>query len=262
MIRKYYVMMRRTIGATLEYRASTLIWILTSVTPLVMLAVWFSLAENGPVAGYSQADFVSYFLLLALVRQMTNVWVAWELDGEIRSGGLAIKLLHPIHPIHAYIAENLADKVVRAIFLIPFVVLAVLLFPVVHYDLTPANILLTSFAVIGAWMLLFLSQFIFGLLSFWLSAATMLHDIWFAFAMLLGGMLAPIEMFPPQVVNLARYLPFRYMLSFPVEIQMGRVGGPDLAVGMATCGAWIIIAFALYRWMWGAGIKQFGAFGA
>ena len=260
--RKYLALIRRNIAAILEYRASTLIWILSSVTPLVMLAVWFSLAESGPVAGYSQADLTSYFLLLALVRQMTNVWVAWELDGEIRHGGLAVKLLHPLNPLHEYVSENLADKVVRAIFLIPFIILAVILFPTIHYDLTLQNGLLTLAAVGAAWLMLFFSQLIFGLLSFWVSSAMTLHEIWYAFAMLLGGMLAPLDLFPPQVAQVAHYLPFRYMLSFPVEILLGRLTPLDLLSGFIVSAFWIVLFGLLYRGLWQLGLKQFGAFGA
>ncbi|MBI4787565.1 MAG: ABC-2 family transporter protein [Chloroflexi bacterium] len=262
MSNKYLALIRRNIGAILEYRASTLIWILSSVTPLVMLAVWSSLAESGPVAGYSQADFASYFLLLALVRQMTNVWVAWELDAEIRYGGLATKLLHPLNPLHEYVAENLADKVVRAIFLAPFILLALALFPMIHYDLTAQNILLTIAAVVAAWVMLFFSQCVFGLLSFWVSSAMTLHEVWYAFAMLFGGMLAPLDLFPPQVAQVARGLPFRYMLSFPVEILLGRVTPEDLLAGYVVSAFWIVVFVVLYRGLWHLGLKQFGAFGA
>ena len=43
LLSKYLALMRRNVNSILEYRASVQIWILTSVTPLVMLAVWASL---------------------------------------------------------------------------------------------------------------------------------------------------------------------------------------------------------------------------
>ena len=142
----------------LEYRASIVIWMLTGIMPLVMLAVWYSLAEDGPIAGYSQNDFVSYYLLMLLVRQLTNVWVIWELDYEIRHGDLSIKLLHPINPIHEYIASHLADKVIRLWILIPLALLAWLSFPPIHYDVTPLTLALLLVALVAAWILRFLSQ--------------------------------------------------------------------------------------------------------
>src|SRR5512140_2213993 len=111
MLKKYLALLRRSLGSMLEYRASIFIWMLTNVMPLVMLAVWYSLAEDGPIAGYSQTDFVSYYLLLTFIRQLTNAWVIWELDYEIRHGDLSVKLVHPLNPIHEYISSHITDKI-------------------------------------------------------------------------------------------------------------------------------------------------------
>ncbi len=89
-----------------------------------------------------------------------------------------------------------------------------------------------------------------------------LHEIWFAFGLLLGGMLAPLDLFPPQVAEIARFLPFRYMLSFPVEIMLGRVGSEDLVTGFAVMGIWLVFLLTVYRSLWRHGLQQFGAFGA
>ena len=62
--KKYLALLHRAIGVMLEYRIGMLIWMLVNVMPLVMLAVWFSLSEGGPIAGYTQNDFVSYLSLI------------------------------------------------------------------------------------------------------------------------------------------------------------------------------------------------------
>ncbi len=261
MVIKYWALIRRNVCATLEYRASVLIWILSSVMPLVMLAVWSSMAESGPIAGYSQADLASYFLLLAVVRQLTTAWAAWELDGDIRSGGLAVRLLHPLDPWHGYVAENLSDKLVRATFLAPLCALAFLLFPMIHYDTSPWNVGLFLLALAAAWLTSFLSQYIFGLLAFWISSAQTLHEIWFGFALFLGGMLAPLDLFPPAVSAAARFLPFQTMLSFPVQVLMGRLAPEELGLGFAVAAFWIAVMFIVYRRLWQRGLVRFGANG-
>ena len=151
MLTKYLAMMRRSIAATFEYRAGTLIWMLSNIMPLVMLAVWYTLAEDGPIGNYSQADFVAYYLLITLLRQMTTVWVIHELDYQIRRGLLAIKLLHPINPIHEFMSDNLADKVFRIVVMLPLAIAAFIIFPNVHYDVTPATLALALVALAAAW---------------------------------------------------------------------------------------------------------------
>jgi ABC-2 type transport system permease protein len=262
MLKKYIALMRRSVGVMLEYRASVLIWMLVNVMPLVMLAVWFSLSESGPIGGYSQSDFVSYYLLLAFMRQMTTVWVIWELDNDIRHGELSIKLLHPLNPLHEYISYNLADKILRLIVLLPFAVLAWMIFPTIYYDVTPLNVTLFVITLAAAWFMRFMSQYTFGLLAFWVSEAMTLHEIWFGMWMMLGGLIAPLDLFPVGVAAVAKFLPFRFMLSFPVEIMLGRLTAEELVIGLAAAVFWVLAMLAVYRWLWRKGLTQFSAFGA
>ncbi len=262
MIRKYLALLRRSIGLTLEYRAGVLIWMLVNIMPLVMLAVWYSLSEEGPIGGYSQNDFVSYYLLMTWVRQMTNAWVIWELEYEIRHGDLSVKLLHPLNPIHEYIAAHLADKVFRFVVMLPLVFLAWWLFPTIHYDVTPITLTWMIVAMIAAWLIRFLAQYCFGILAFWISASITLNEIWFAASMLLGGIVAPIDLFPVSIQAVANYLPFRFMLSFPVEVVLGRLSSTEMMFGVAAMLCWVTIFVLLYRWLWAKGVKQFSAFGA
>jgi ABC-2 type transport system permease protein len=262
LLRKYFALLRRSIGLTLEYRAGILIWMMVSVMPLVMLAVWYALAEDGPIAGYSQNDFVSYYLLMTWVRQMTNVWVVWEIDYEIRHGDLSVKLLHPINPIHDYLAGHLSDKVFRFGVMLPLVFLAYYLFPTIHYDITPITLVLFLVTLVLAFILRFIVQYTIGILAFWISEATTLSDIWFAFSMMLGGVVAPLDLFPAQVRDIANYLPFRFMLSFPVEIVFGRLSFSDMTIGCVVLFVWLALALVVYYWVWRKGIQQFSAFGA
>ncbi len=262
MLGKYAALMRRSIAAMFEYRASLVIWMLVSVMPLVMLAAWFSLSEGGPIAGYTQSDFVSYYLLLTFVRQMTTVWVIYELDYDIRHGDLSIKLLHPLNPVHDYISTNLSDKVFRIVVLTPLALLAWWLFPTIHYDATPVSVALWLVAMFAAWFIRFMSQYLFGLLAFWVSDTMTLNDLWFALSEMLGGMIAPLALFPPAVTAIANFLPFRFMLSFPVEILLGRLSAADLAIGLATMIGWVIATVVLYRWVWRRGLRRFSAYGA
>lgn len=262
MLNKYRALMRRSLAAMIEYRANMLIWMLINVMPLVMLAVWFSMSEGGPIAGYTQSDFVSYYLLLAFVQQMTAVWVIYELSYEIRHGDLSIKLLYPLNPLHDYLSSNLADKILRPAILVPQALVAWLIFPTIHYDVTPLSVVLFVLALAAGWFIRFMTQYIFGLLAFWVSDSMSLNDIWFAASQMLGGMIAPLDMFPPGVAAIAKWLPFRFMLSFPVEIVSGRLSAADLAAGLAAMTFWVVLAFLLYRVVWRRGIRQFSAFGA
>jgi len=259
---KYIVLTRRGIAAQLEYRMAMAIWILSASFPLVMLAVWLSLAAEGPVGSFSAGDFVGYYLLSFYVRQMTAVWVAWELDYDIRHGDLNIKLLHPIAPIHEYIAFNLADKVIRGILFTPLVIGVAWLIPTIQLAPTAANLFFFGIALAGAWTLRYLAQFTLGLFTFWFSQALVLMDVFWMLYLLLGGGIAPLELLPEPLKTIAFYLPFRLMMSFPIEIMMGRLDTAEILSGLAATMVWGIALVGAYRLLWARGMRRFGAFGA
>ncbi|MCC7163665.1 MAG: ABC-2 family transporter protein [Anaerolineae bacterium] len=261
-LKKYIALMRRSLAVHMEYRVAMFIWMLSATFPLVMLAVWLSLAEDGPIAGFTAGDFVGYYLLSFYMRQMTSVWVAWELDYDIRHGDMSSKLLHPLNPIHEYVAFNLADKVIRGFMFTPVVIVVALLAPGVTFLVTPLNLLFFAIAVMGAWAMRYFFQFNLGLLGFWFSQALVLTDVFWMLFLLLGGGVAPIELLPEPLRTIAYHLPFRFMMSFPIEIMMGRLSVNEILVGFVSVAAWVVVLATVYRILWARGIRQFSAFGA
>jgi ABC-2 type transport system permease protein len=193
---------------------------------------------------------------------MTAVWVAWELDYEIRHGELSIKLLHPLHPVHEYISFNLADKIMRFVIFTPMLVAAALLIPDISIVATSQNIALFAVAVVAAWFMRFLTQFLLGLAAFWFSQALVLTDVFWMLYLLFGGGIAPIELLPDGLRQVANVLPFRYMLAFPIEILTGRVDLGQTGSGLGIMLGWIAALYLAVRVAWARGIRRFGAFGA
>lgn len=262
MVRKYFALFRANWELILEYRAGMVIWILANILPLVMMTVWLSLARSGPVGSYGAGDFVSYYLAILLVRQLTTVWVAWDLDREIRLGELSPKLLRPINPIHDHIALNLADKVFRTFTVVPLIAAAALLVPGTRYATEPVHLAGFGISLAGAWAVRFLSQYCIGLLSFWITQSLALNEMWYAGLLMLGGVIAPLDLFPPGVKEWVPLLPFRYMLSLPVEILLGRLGSDGLRRSLMIQAAWVIAWWGLYKVLWKKGVRRYGAVGA
>jgi ABC-2 type transport system permease protein len=99
-------------------------------------------------------------------------------------------------------------------------------------------------------------------LSFWFSQALVLNDVFWLFFLVFGGGVAPLELLPEPLKSIAYVLPFRFMLSFPAEIMLGRVAPTDIVWGFVTMALWIGALFLIQRFMWARGIRKFGAFGA
>ncbi len=244
-----------------EYRAEIAIWMLAGSLPLVMMAMWMSLAADGPVGGYAAADFAAYFLVVFLVRQLTAVWVVWELDREIRLGELSPKLLRPIDPLWGHVADNLAEKAVR----LPLVLGPVwvgLWWADAALPRTFESIAGFGLLLVGAWVIRFFQEYATGLLAFWSDQTAGLERVWFTVSVVLSGSLAPLELFPEPVRAVLAFTPFPYLVDAPVRALLGRLTGGELAFAFAVQVAWGLCFVLATRWLWRHGLRRYGAVGA
>lgn len=259
---KLLVMLKADWGVMLEYRVMILIWMTSGFLPLIMMGLWSALAAHGPVGGYSQADFVAYYVVALFVRQMTAVWVSWEIERQIRLGELSPFLLRPLHPIYHHMTENLADKGIRLLIMGPPLLIFILAVPAFRAYFTPLSIVAFLAALAGAWALVFLPMFAIGLLAFWTSQSNAIADLWYGMRMLLSGIIAPLSFFPPAIAAAAAVLPFRFMLSFPVEILLGKLNAAELLTGFALMAGWVAVFALLVSWLWRVGVRNYSAAGA
>jgi ABC-2 type transport system permease protein len=259
-LRAYPALLRIGFASAVAYRAEFFVWMFTTNMPLVMLALWSAVARGGPVQGYSSRAFVAYYLTTLVVRLLTGCWVVWGLTYEIREGLLGLRLLRPLHPLLAFSAENLGATPLRCAVCLP--VLAVL-FATARAELTsdPLSWLLLPLALLGAFLISFFVQALIGTLALYVESATGLFQLWHGFFAVLSGYLVPLDLFPPAVRAVAEWLPFRFTLSYPVELALGRLGhGRAL---LLFCVQWGTVLFfgGLTQILWRRGLRRFGAFG-
>ena len=112
MIAAYRALLRAHIGVGLAYRARLTIWILSSLFPLLLMAVWLAVVDEvGPAAGWGRTDFVSYYAAAALLYHTTQSFLIWTWDDDLRSGNLSYKLLKPIDPFHQYLTQEIGFRI-------------------------------------------------------------------------------------------------------------------------------------------------------
>ena len=260
-LRAIPALLRIGFAEAVAYRAEFLVWLLSTTMPLVMLALWSAVAAEAPVGRFDQADFVAYYLATLVVRLLTGAWVIWELNFEIRQGTLAFRLLRPIHPLLAYACENVAAMPLRIVLSLP--IAATLLVTVGGDRLTRDPLLLALFpiAVFGGWLITFLAMAIIGTLAFFVESSGSLFEVWLGLFGIFSGYLVPLELYPAWVGALARFLPFRYMLGFPVEMITGMIPRGEAIAQLAIQWGFVAGLFLLSRVTWRIGLRRFAAFG-
>ncbi len=261
-LRAYPTLLRIYWARTLEYRVQILIWILSGAVPLVMLAVWLSMAQEGPIGSFDAGTFVGYYLAAIFLRRMTGVWIVWDLNRDIRTGGLSARLLRPLHPIHYDLARTLASRPLQALLVGPPIAIALYLYPGPQLDLAPINLIRVAAATFLALLLEFFFQYAIGLTAFWTSQAVAFHEVWFFIKALGSGYVIPLALMPEGIQQLLRWTPFPLVLSFPLEMLLGRLPPDRILQGFVAQGLWLALAVALVTVLWRVGIRRYEAFGA
>ena len=246
---------------TIEYRGAFFVFMLTTaIGPLISLLVWLAASEQGVALPYGRREFVTYFVLLGLVDMLTGVWLGWYLADDIRRGALSPLLLRPASFMAHYIGNNIGEKVVKLPLLLPLVALVAIAFrtdfrPPVDAQRWLLFILALPLAAATAFWL----EVAIASLAFWMQDVRGLLRVKHLLAGLLAGQFVPLALFPPVLQTWLEVQPFRYILSFPLEVLTGHLGLPALWRGFAWQILYAVAFWALYRLLWSAGLRRYEA---
>jgi len=261
--RIYAALLRVAIAEQLQYRAANAIWMLGAVLePVVYLVVWSAVAgaQGGRVGGWSSRELAAYFLAFLLVNHVTFNWVMWDFQYRIETGQLSFQLLRPIHPLHQDLADNLGYKLVMLALLAPVVAgLAWLFEP--RFETQPWALAAFPLVLTLAFALRFLFEWWLALAAFWTTRVIAINQAYGEVLLFFAGRVAPNEFLPAPIEALGRWLPFRWMVAFPVELAIGRVEPRELAIGIAFQLGWLALVGLALRLGWHAAVRRFSAVG-
>lgn len=260
-VRGGLALIRGTWASWLQYRSFFFIlafgWM---IPPLIYLLVWSTAAGSKPIGGLTRGEFVAYYLVLILVNQLTYSQTNWTVGDLIRYGQMNRLLMRPLHPLFDALASETAGKVVYLAFDLPVVAgLALILRPELHASAQGWLAFLP--ALLLAWALRFFWGYALALLAFWATRADALLAVQDALIFLLAGQVAPVALLPGALHTAALWLPFRYMVAFPVEVLTGQVEAAGRAFGFALQAGWLAVALAAWAVAWKRGVRRYGAVG-
>jgi ABC-2 type transport system permease protein len=144
--------------------------------------------------------------------------------------------------------------------IIVFVALFFLLYPEAIWIPKLSNLLLSTIAIILAFILRFTIQYVFAMLAFWTERASAIQQFWFLFYLFLSGSIAPLEVFPANVRQIVEWTPFPYMMHFPAALLIGLP--VNIFKSVLIIFGWTILFYILNRWLWRKGLKQYSGMGA
>jgi ABC-2 type transport system permease protein len=248
-----------------QYRANLIMYLMYwLVSPIIYLAVWTSIANSkGSVNGFTANDFVTYYMTLLIVDQLTSNVIIHTFAYKIQDGSLSSEIIRPIHPMMTNaLVNNIAFKMLFILGLIPIWIVLALLFKPDFASVTWQGILLAVPAIILGFFIGFLLSAAITAVAFWTTRVYSVHEFYYAIVLLFSGQFVPLTLMPQVIQNIAQYLPFQMLMYFPIQVILGKLSMAQIVQGYIVAVVWLLFAIFLFRWIWRNGLKQYSAVGA
>lgn len=248
-----------------QYRANLLMYLLYwLVSPIIYLAVWTSIANSkGSVSGLTANDFVTYYMTLLIVDQITSNTVIYSFGYKIQDGSLSGELIRPIHPMLTNaLVNNIAFKMLTITGFIPVWTILFFLYKPDFGSVSVIGILLAVPAMVLGFLAGYLLSATITSLAFWTTRVYSIHEFYYAMILLFSGQFVPLTLMPKLIQQIAQYLPFQLLIYFPIQLILGRLSPAQVIQGFTSGAIWLGVAFVLFTVVWRNGIRRYSAVGA
>jgi ABC-2 type transport system permease protein len=245
-------LLARELTMTLRYRWwLALMQISALVAPVITLLVWRGAISLGAQPPVGARLLTTYLVLVSMVGMLTSSWTANFLATSIRLGGVSSWLIRPCSTHLASLANNVAEKLVKLVLLAPMIALVGWIFRD-ELSLPAGGIrwLLFGLSLLPALGISFCLDVTIGSLAFWFEDISAIDRLRSLLSRTLSGAFIPLALFPPNLAGFLNAQPFRYVVSFPLEVLLGAVpGGTEhgFAVQLAWFAGFLACAVAVWR---------------
>lgn len=265
-LRKYGYAFLLGFKRTLEYRLSFFLTMISCLFPMVIqYYLWTSMYAHSTdpfIFGYSYRQMILYVLLASLLTLVVSAGFEWDIASDIKEGGLNAVLVRPVSYVLYRICSFLGGKILQVLLSLAIIAVLLLFYPPIDGRLWQLRDMVLFVAAL--WNGVVMNMMIFyclSMMAFWIS------EVWGVFAgfgvvsSLFSGGVFPIEVFGAVVNRLLDYLPFKYVVYFPVNVLTFRVTGTAVLEGIAIQLGWMALLAVLARVIWQTGTKKYVSIG-
>lgn len=234
------------------------------VPPFTMVFLWLSAGSDaGMIGGYTLPGIVTYYLTVTVLRTLLTSYPEHEVSRSVREGAISQLLVRPIGIWLYFLLAELGWKIIRVGMIVPVMGVALFLLRGVlgNLALSTPDVLGFLLAAVMSAVLTYLLKLALAWSSFWLAESNGLFELFEVATFVLGGVMIPLDLLPEPARGIATVLPFQYLYYFPANVLLGRISGPELAVGLAAQVVWLIGAFLFCRWLWQRALIRYDAVG-
>lgn len=264
-MRKYFILFRLGVADAFATPGSVFYWVLVDVISVgVMPFLWIAVvkARGEPIHGFGVAELITYFIGSGLIWQVVVSYPFSRLIVDIQRGDLAHDLVRPLPYITKILFMQMGHRVPRLMISLPFLFAVLIAFRrFILFPENPIHVLMLFISCVVAYVLIYLMHFLVGMVTFWFEEANGVVDAFILIFLLFSGDFAPLSFFPEWLFRIASFLPFQYILNFPLQIYLGHINVQQFFTNISAALLWLGFFWVLYRIGWQRGLRIFTGVG-
>jgi len=248
---KYLAIVVAAIQRAITYRRSILLNLLASlIWVTAQYYLWRAIFLASPTVGSFDWHQMQTYILVSYAINTLFSFSSATMIHTIRTGDIAIELLHPVDFIKAQLAVALGSAVIEGLLSSSFTILLGFWVLAIALPASPLAAILFLPSVCLGFLIKFLINFLVALLCFWTLNARGLIWTQTAVANILSGALVPIEFLPDWLKIIALAAPFRATIYAPLTIYLGIVQGTALWWTITIQAFWVVALWWLAQRLW------------
>ena len=265
-LKKYTKTFELGFQAALEYRANFLLSLVSAAYPIFIQSfMWTAIYRNSSasvVYGCTYRQMMAYTFLAGLVARIVRTGFEYEIMDDIKNGKFSTFLVQPLgyfpYRLCRYFGQKLPGLGMILVILV-IVLLGLNVFWGLSLEFYRIVVFLVTLAL--ATVLNFVIFYCFSAVAFWVVEIGFLFEGIRIVTILLSGGIFPLEVFGARFVQVMNLLPFKYTVSYPINILNGKIPALEMTAGILIQCVWIAASLALAKYLWRVGGKRYVAIG-
>lgn len=265
-MRKYGTCFIMGIQKAIEYRFDFFVGYFSAVFPIIIqVSMWTAIYQStkmGVLYGYSYQQMILYTFFVGIVSKFLSTGFEYEMNDDIKNGGLNKYIVKPInyciYKATCFLGERCSISIV---FFLILIVLSIVFKAMGYFHMGIAKLVYFLAALIFSLLLNFSVYFCVGISGLWMSEMSRVFPAISIILTVISGGIFPLDILGGNVNRFIFFLPFRYLLQFPVDIITGKQSTDTIIFPFIIQLTWVVILGFCAQFLWKKGLKKYIAVG-
>ena len=261
-LKKYITVYTLSLQSAMVYKADFFLSLISGgFTIVIQFFLWTAIyggAEEAELFGYNYGQMVIYVVMAGIMGKYTATWFEYEIMEDIMEGNMNRFFVQPIGHLGYRIIGFMGFKTIENTMVV--LISAALLFIIsvaAGITFSIINILILLLIAPLALMINAMMFYCLSVVNFWLTWGWGVFNGARVITTILSGGIFPLDVFGENVMFILKFLPFQYIVYFPLGVVVGNVQGMDIVFGVLMQLMWIAVLFVLSQILWPIGMKKY-----